>query len=177
MGTDSYTYRICDNLGKCADATVTLWVPGDGENDGPCDPCNGAVGNPVNVSNGNMYVEQNDYQLPSVGPGLNLTRTYNSNSQRTGLFGRGWSTAYDESVVAYDASMLRFNHAGGRAVYFGRPLDSSDAFTDLVGDVHERISQGSSGFTRTMKNGSTQQFNSARQAAFTHGSQWQHDHA
>jgi RHS repeat-associated protein len=160
-GTDSFTYRICDNLGKCTDGTVTLNVVGDGEDDGPCDHCDGAVGSPINVSNGNMYLQQSDFQLPSVGPGLSLTRTYNSDSQRLGLFGRGWSTALDESILAYDAGTLRFNHAGGRAVYFGRTLNSSGAFKDLIGDLHEQVNQGGSGFTLTMKDGSVEQFNSA----------------
>lgn len=159
-GSDGFTYQICDGLGKCSTATVTLHVIGDGSNDGPCDSCEGSVGSPINVSNGNMFVQQNDYQLPSIGPGLYLTRTYNSNSQRVGLFGRGWSTAYDESVLPYDTATLRLNHAGGRAIYFGRGLNSSGAFTDLIGDVHEQIVQGS-GFTLTMKDGSVEQFNGA----------------
>lgn len=156
-GTDSFTYRICDNLGLCSAATVTLWVVGDGEDDGDSCP---AVGEPINPANGNMYLHQADYQLPSVGFGLNVTRTYNSDSQRVGLFGRGWSTAYDESIAAYDNNLVRLNHGGGRAIYLGRPIGSSGAFTDLIGDLHQQVTQGS-GFTLTMKDGSAEQFNSA----------------
>lgn|GEM_PF-2399834 len=159
-GTDGFTYQICDNLGKCATATVTLYVIGKDSNNGPCEHCNGAVGRPINISNGNMYLEQNDYQLPGVGSAINVGRTYNSNSQQIGLFGRGWSTAYDESIVTYDNNLVRFNHAGGRAVYLGRPVGSSGAFTDLIGDLHQQVTQGS-GFTLAMKDGSAKQFNSA----------------
>ena len=103
-GTDSFTYKITDNLGlRSTLATVTLFVVGDGENDGVCSGCpdNGgsmAIGAPVNVSNGNMYLQENDYRLPSIGYGLSVTRTYNSDSQRIGVFGRAWTTAYDESI-------------------------------------------------------------------------------
>src|SRR5262249_6278801 len=152
--------RICDNLGKCSVATVTLHVVGDGENNGPCDDCKGAVGSPINVSNGNMYLQQNDYQLPSVGFGISVARTYNSDSQRVGLFGRGWSSAYDESILAYDNNLLRFNHGGGRAIYFGRPVGSSGALIDVIGDFHAQVGQGGSGSTLALKDGSIRQFNS-----------------
>ena len=74
-GTDSFTYRICDDLGKCSIATVTLYVIGDGSEDGLCDPCNRRIGSPVNVTNGNMYLQQSDYQLPGVGYGISVART------------------------------------------------------------------------------------------------------
>jgi RHS repeat-associated protein len=161
VGEDSFSYTICDQYAACSTGTAVIYVQGDGTNDGPCDNCKGAVGSPINVSNGNMYLQQSDYQLPSIGPGLSIARTYNSNSQRVGLFGRGWSSAYDESILAYDSNFLRFNHAGGRAIYFGRPSGSSGALSDLIGDVHEQVTQGGSGFTLTMKDGSSEQFNSA----------------
>jgi RHS repeat-associated protein len=159
-GTDSFTYRICDDLGKCSIATVTLYVIGDGTNDGETS-CNLNVGGPINVTNGNMYLQQNDYQLPSVGYGIGATRTYNSNSQQVGLFGRGWSTQYDESIVAYDNSLLRFNQGDGRAIYFGRPIGSSGAFTPVIGDFHAQLTQNGNGFSLTLKNGSLQQYSSA----------------
>jgi hypothetical protein len=76
-GTDSFAYQICDDLGKCSTAKVTLYVIGDGGNNGPA-PCNLNVGAPINVSNGNMYLQQTDYQLPGVGYGISVARTYNS---------------------------------------------------------------------------------------------------
>lgn len=128
-GTDSFQYEICDVLGACSRTAVTLWVPGDGENDGPCSGCNkggpAAVAEPINVTNGNMYVQQSDYSLPSVGYDISITRTFNSNSQQTGIFGRGWSSDYDESIGAYDNSLVRFNQSHGRAIYLGRAIGSS----------------------------------------------------
>ncbi len=62
-------------------------------------PCNHTVGGPVNVTNGNMYLRQMDYQLPGVGEAIGVSRTYNSISQSIGLFGLGWTTVYDERVV------------------------------------------------------------------------------
>jgi RHS repeat-associated protein len=161
-GTDSFTYRDCDNLNGCsAPATVTLYVVAGGEEDGVCYPCNKSVGSPINLTNGNMYLQQSDYQLPGVGYAIQVTRTYNSDSQRVGLFGRGWSSAYDESIGAYDSNLVRFNQSDGRAIYFGRPTGSSDVFAPLVGDFYAQLTQGGNGFTLTLKDGSVQQFNSA----------------
>src|SRR5438552_8205299 len=78
-GTDSYTYRICDVLGLCAVGNVYLQINGDAtptptpsptptptptpSNLNLGDSCPD-VGGPVNVTNGNMYLRQADYQLP-----------------------------------------------------------------------------------------------------------------
>jgi RHS repeat-associated protein len=162
VGTDSYTYQVCDNFGACSPlATITLLVIGDGTNLGVCDDCKGAVGQPINVSNGNMHLQQNDYQLPSVGYGIETTRTYNSGSQAIGVFGRAWTTTYDESILVQDNNLLRFNQGDGRAIYFSRPVGSSGVFTPLVGDIHAQITQNGSGFRLVRKDGSAEQFNSS----------------
>ncbi len=162
VGTDSFVYAICDDLQVCSTATVTLYVVGGGENDGLCNPCNGSVGEPINVTNGNMYLQQSDYSLPAVGPAINVARTFNSNSQSTGVFGRGWSTAYDESITVHEGNLMRFNQGDGRAIYFGRQVGSSGVFAPLVGDFHGSLLQnGGNGFTLMMKDGSAHQFNSA----------------
>jgi RHS repeat-associated protein len=161
VGSDSFTYRICDNLGACSTyATVTLLITGEGENDGGTS-CNANIGEPINVTNGNMFLQQNDYQLSTVGFGINVARTYNSNSQRIGLFGRGWSTAYDESIIAYDNNLARVNQSDGRAIYFGRPVGTLDAFTPVVGDFHAQLTPGVNGLTLALKDGRIQQFSSA----------------
>jgi hypothetical protein len=119
-----------------------------------------AIGGPVNVTNGNMYLQQGDYQLPGVGPAIDLTRTYNSDSPALGLFGRGWSTAYDQSIVAYDNNLARLNESDGRATYLGRQPGSSGAFASLEGDFHGSLVQnGSNGFTLTTTDGGVRRFN------------------
>ena len=160
-GTDNFTYEVCDNLGKCSTATVTLYVIGNDENLGVTGECQISVGEPINVTNGNMYLSHSDYQLPSVGYGITTTRTYNSGSQLIGLFGRGWSTAYDTSVVALDSNMLRLNRGDGRAVYFGRPSGSAGAFTPVIGNFHAQLSQSGGGYTLVLRDGSVKQFNSS----------------
>jgi RHS repeat-associated protein len=160
-GSDTFTYKMTDNLAVRSNvATVTLLVLGDGENDGHSG-CNGEVGEPINVTNGNMYLQQGDHLLPSTGPAISIARSYNSNSSRMGLFGRGWSSAYDASITSYDSNLARLNQPDGRAIYFGQQVGSSGAFAPLEGDFHGSVVQnGVNGFTLTMKDGSVHQFDS-----------------
>ena len=113
-------------------------------------PCKGSVGRPVNVTNGNVYLEQTDYQLPGIGEALGITRTYNSISQRVGLFGRGWTSAYDEMVVTNPNNQLELTLPDGQLVSFATP--------DFFGQV---IKNGDGTYTLTFKDGRIHQFNTA----------------
>ena len=64
-------------------------------------------------------------------------------------------------LASTDNTIVRLNQGDGRAVYFSRPAGSSGVFTELIGDLHEQIAQGSSGFTLTMKGGSSEQFDTS----------------
>jgi RHS repeat-associated protein len=161
VGRDSFKYNVCDPYGGCSTATVVLYVLSrdGGEDNGPVN-CNSSVGEPVNVTNGNVYLQQKDFGLPGVGPRPEITRTYNSNSRRTGLFGRGWSSAYDESVTAYDGTMLRLDSGTGRAVYFSAAGGGqfSPALTDFDGSLTQN---GDGTFTLTLKDGEIHRFDAA----------------
>ncbi len=161
VGSDSFTYKACDQFGLCSSpVAVTFWVTGGSESDGSAS-CNSRTGRPINVTNGNMYLGQMDHSLPTTGPAIDVTRTYNSNSQSIGIFGRGWSTAYDESIAAYDANLNRLNLADGRAIYLGSPVGSSGGLLPLAGDFHGQLAQNAGGSTLSMKDGSVHQFSAA----------------
>lgn len=57
------------------------------------------VGEPVNVTNWNMWHEQADYSLPGRGEAIQITRFYNSINQWGGPFGFGWTTQHDNVQV------------------------------------------------------------------------------
>jgi RHS repeat-associated protein len=174
-GSDTFTYKVYDSFGAYTIGTVTLFIIADGENAG-AKPCcnqtisrpspdggepNAYVGKPINVTNGNMYVQETDYQLPAVGEAINVTRTYNSILQNIGLFGRGWSTAYDESIQAYDNKLLRLNLPDGRAVYFGR-MTTTGAFSSLAPDFRGQVTKNGDGsFIVSFEDGRTHNLNAA----------------
>lgn len=135
LGLEIGTYQnVCGS--GCTDVsnTASIYVfklPDDAHNAGSCPlPPHPSpnVGNPVNVTNGNMWLEQTDYSLPGIGEPIVINRFYNSIIQRNGLFGLGWTTQYDESLQFYDGRMARVNMPDGRAIYLGR-TGTSGAYT------------------------------------------------
>ncbi|WP_441246619.1 LamG-like jellyroll fold domain-containing protein [Kitasatospora sp. McL0602] len=72
---------------------------------------------------GNYTTDVTDASVKAVGPALNVTRSYNSLDPRTStLFGSGWTTAFDMSVVsdADNSGSVVLTAANGRAERFGR---------------------------------------------------------
>jgi RHS repeat-associated protein len=87
-------------------------------------PC--LLGGPVNCATGNQVVSQTDLSVGGRGPGLSLTRTYNSllaaHQTEHGPFGYGWTEPYSAhvhfsetlegnkvaAVYQYNASVARF---------------------------------------------------------------------
>jgi RHS repeat-associated protein len=65
---------------------------GEGKNNGkPCDRC---AGDPIDLSTGNEFMEENDYAMsPS------LARYYNSQDTGSGHFGSNWRHTYDEQLL------------------------------------------------------------------------------
>ena len=98
--------------------------------------------------------------LPGAGRMIEVQRTYNSRSIRTGLFGKGWSTAYDESLHIYGSDFVRLNEANGRATYFKRAVGSSGPLVPIEGDFHGQLTPTAGGYSLTLKDGSSHEFNS-----------------
>ncbi len=96
------------------------------------------AGEPVNVTNGNMWLLQNDYNLPGIGENINVTRTYNSLYQATGLFGFGWTSNYDEKLYFYDDT-LTVKLSDGRHIAFIRQDNTYTNYGSLVGDFFGRV--------------------------------------
>jgi RHS repeat-associated protein len=171
----NYTFRFYASINITAcymfpdvtpDSTVTINVSpsDDGANQGknscpndsglPVDP-----GKPVNVTNGNMYLQQTDYRLPGIGDGLEITRTYNSKNQTAGLFGYGWSSILDESVVPYGTKLLRLNLPDGRAVYLTRSSTSDPYLAAPMSFYGQVVKNVDNTYTLTFKDGRVHQFN------------------
>jgi len=83
---------------------------------------------PINCATGNQFEEQTDHVLSGRGPGLHLTRTYNSQAaveaKEAGPWGYGWSGPYSShlefnaesgavTVVQENGATAIFNLSGG----------------------------------------------------------------
>jgi RHS repeat-associated protein len=79
---------------------------------------------------GNFSTVAVDATVATVGPELNLIRTYNSlDPRRDGAFGAGWTTRYDMRLAADDdgSGNVVVSYPDGQAVRFGRNADGTYA--------------------------------------------------
>ncbi|NOT47548.1 MAG: hypothetical protein HOP17_07330, partial [Acidobacteria bacterium] len=159
-GTLVYDYRIKDSLKTIAWGIIVISVqPIDGANNAG-DSCP-ILAKPVNVTTGNMWLQQADYSLPGLGDPIEINRFYNSVKQSNGLFGFGWSTKYDESLYAYGDKMLRLNMPDGQAIYFARAA-TTGPFLTMNSDVHGQIVRNTdNSYTLTFKDGGSHKFSPA----------------
>ncbi|MFR9794354.1 DNRLRE domain-containing protein [Streptomyces sp. MS06] len=88
------------------------------------------TGHEVDPGIGNYTTTDTDATVATVGPGLTVTRTYNSRDPRSdNAFGAGWSTRYDMRIEPDDdgTGNVVATLPSGRQVRFGRNPDGSYA--------------------------------------------------
>ena len=77
------------------------------ETDQGCEQC-GTAGGPINLADGNVYIQQTDFAVPGLGGGLQLQRTWNSKwpaaqaGSKIGIFGTNWKSTVEERVFLSD---------------------------------------------------------------------------
>lgn len=122
--------------------------------------CVEGVHKPVNVTNGNMYLDQSDHVLRGPGDQIEITRSYNSLRQLPGLFGWGWTTQYDERISVDNDLVSRLHSSDGRVVYFSRN-GTSEAYVSASPLFHgQLVKNGDNTFTLNFKDGRVHQFSS-----------------
>lgn len=78
-------------------STPKYWCP-------TCGKGGGGAGSPINLTNGNTYVQETDLRVAGLGGGLPLVRTWNSiipsaaSGFQSGMFGLNWRSTYEEHV-------------------------------------------------------------------------------
>lgn len=174
-GFDQFSYRYINLGGEWSNsAAVRLILIGndDRQNAGTCpvlEQDRGApsppstpmeVGEPINVTNGNMWLVQRDYALGGRGEPVEIDRFYNSMIQSSRLFGFGWSTGLDESIQLFGDKMIRYLRSDGKAIYFGRSETNLPYFS-FSPAVSGTISSNPDGtFKLSFRDGSSRLFNS-----------------
>lgn len=79
---------------------LNLGAPTVAQQDG-CDQKRGpslGVGNPINLATGNKYQREVDVAFAGAYTSLSLVRHYNSQDERTGVFGKSWSSDIDSNI-------------------------------------------------------------------------------
>lgn len=82
-------------------------------------PTNGFADDPVNTATGNFLEPERDLEFAGAAASLAFTRMYNTLDDRTGVFGRGWSSIVDVRLEFGDEG-AGFVMADGRQIHFPR---------------------------------------------------------
>ena len=111
---------------------------------------------PVNLTNGNTYIQQTDVSIPGLGGGLKLSRTWSSiwpasqGLSPTGMFGPNWRSTFEERVFM-GSSGMQYALADGSFWIFGSGSSSSVvAPANLTATL---VAQGTTTWTITFQNG------------------------
>lgn len=132
-----------------------------------CDKSKGtaSAAQPINLTNGNTYIIQNDFAIPGLGGGLSLTRTWNSkwpvtqNTFKNGLFGPNWRSTYEERIFMGDDGYLKYARSNGSFWSFAADFIGGGLKVAAPSDETATLSSDSSTtWTITFKNGTKRTF-------------------
>ena len=95
----------------------------------------------VNAATGNLMLTANDISISGNGPGLGISRTYNSLSPTVGLFGKGWHSDAEMSIVPQGQD-AKFTDEDGTVHLFKKQIDGTyKAPTGIYLDLTETDEQ------------------------------------
>jgi len=83
------------------------------------------AGLPINLANGNTYIEQTDLNIPGLAGGLSLVRTWDSKvssvqgSSSVGIFGPHWRSTYEERIFVGGDGYYKYARGNGSVWSFG----------------------------------------------------------
>ena len=144
--------------GGMAGGHTTTAGPRDPDKGPGLDPGAETVGDPVNPATGNLLMTDVDFSVDSRGMPLKLVRTYNSQSDDTGVFGYGWTFTYGDRLLENaDESVTVVTDNGTRHTFTklaqGGYAPPSGVFSALV--------KTAAGYTVTSPKGLIRRFDTA----------------
>jgi YD repeat-containing protein len=134
-----------------------------------CPTCNkgsGTAGSPINLTNGNTFIQEPDIEVPGLGGGFSLVRTWNSvvptieQPFASGMFGLQWRSSYEERVfqgTGEATGFMTYLRGDGGIWYF-----SSSGSLSAPGNLKATLTQnGTTSWTITFQNGEKRIFSYA----------------
>ena len=136
------------------------------ENEGEPDRSDCLIGGSVNCAGGNQVQTQNDLEVGGRGPGLDLTRTYNSqlavaqaeSNSKPGPFGYGWTGPYSANLLL-GAGMAIVRQDDGSTVSFLE--EKGGTFVPVSPLVQAKLVKEGSGYVYTLPDQTKLAFNNA----------------
>src|SRR5579863_10542881 len=159
LGAEAFLYVT---VGVAPDTSPDLGAPSSDYD------CRGVCGSPINITNGNVWVQEQDYSLPGLGGGLAVTRTWNSTLASSfpvavvGMFGDSWRSTYEESLAMNLGNQLRYWRADGSAWTFTCDSTLQNCTLGYPTNVGASLTYNSTTnlYTVTLKEGNQRVFNS-----------------
>jgi YD repeat-containing protein len=121
---------------------------------------------PIDLATGNTYISQLDINIPGLGGGLSLARTWNSLLPVTwtaylGMFGINWRSNYEERLVySGPDGYLKYARGDGSVWTFGVSTVGSPNVYQPMAPANDTttITEGSPSWTLTAKSGEKRLF-------------------
>jgi hypothetical protein len=109
----------------------------------------------VNLALGSLVFSDTDANVATVGPPLQVARTYNSADARVGAFGRGWMSNIEMNWTADATGAVTVTYSDGRRAQF--TPNGSGGFNPPQG-YWATLTPNAGGYILTEKDGSTARF-------------------
>ncbi len=115
-GVSCHLHSLCVYSASCASTPQTPTAAAQ-ETAATCSGC--IAGSPINLVNGNTFIEQTDVSIPGLGGGLRLARRWNSlwpqsqSAVTTGMFGAHWRSTYEESLLLSSDGTIKYAREDG----------------------------------------------------------------
>jgi RHS repeat-associated protein len=127
-----------------------------------CKECEAHAGRPIELTSGNVWIDQSDYSIPGLSGGLGLQRTWNSMWSTSlwesnppveivGMFGNSWRSTYEKRLKINTTTNLReYWHADGNLTTFSYNSTSNVYTLAAPLDEHETLAYDASTNQRTI---------------------------
>src|SRR5258707_13141661 len=144
-------------VGPSGDCAPSRWCP-------TCGKWVPVGGSPINLTNGNTYIQEQDLRIPGLGGGLMLERTWNSiwpgvaSAYQSGMFGPGWRSTYEERVFQSGSYMYYLQGDGGYWVFSN---NGSSWKLSSPADVNATLTQSGTVWILAFQNGEQKKFSYA----------------
>jgi YD repeat-containing protein len=119
---------------------------------------------PISLATGDTYIQESDVNVPGLGGGLKLLRTWNSlwpisqAGSSMGMFGQNWRSTYEERVFMGSDHYLKYGRSNGSYWSFGLGIGKA---TVVAAPANEQASFSvqPTVWTITFQNGEQRWFN------------------
>ncbi|MBC2116167.1 DNRLRE domain-containing protein [Listeria booriae] len=117
------------------------------------------IGGEVNATNGNFLFSETDFELEGRGPSINISRTFNSQNDQVGLFGKGWTSTLETRVAEQPNGDVILFESDNKTQLFTK----NDTKYEAPAGVYSELSKTANGFLLVEQDKSEVAFNAAGQ--------------